>query len=280
MRMTATLATSFPSATRGSERVSKSTDRYRAWRAAGLCGRCGEPVSMGPRGPRSRCERHLAAAAEAMLRRHRERKDAGVCVICGAPPVAGLTRCREHLAAVNDYQAQRRKELTREGWCVRCGVGVAAVRGHTLCAQHIEQDRIEGVKEYPRKLERGRELRAKYRAEGVCVRCGRVTVPGRARCSRHLAQLRTSQLFLRRRRGQRSRSRVRCPSCRGGQLLRADRVQSCQLCRGRRLVSQTLAARYVAGLAAGVALTVRPGTKAIETGGRRVPSGHSDDDDD
>lgn len=222
--------------------VSRAT--YQARIAAGLCGKCGSPAASG----RSRCADCLAKARDISLRRYRDHKEAGICVVCSDPAATGLRVCGRHARDLPQYAREWRAHQASEGLCARCVE--SAVEGHKLCARHIEADRAEGRMEYPTKIQRDLARRATYRSEGKCVRCGAIPAPGKSRCGEHLTVARVEQLLLRRRRGQKSRRSVRCPSCKGRWMMqiRSLQVARCQLCRGRGRVSQRLAGLYVRAL--------------------------------
>ena len=94
-----------------------------------------------------RSPERIAACKAASKKLYRERREWGVCIICGKP--------------------RRNGETTLA--CVDCTLARAEYR---------ERNR-------QRIRETGKERRARYRAAGLCIYCGKPAVPGLSQCEYH-----------------------------------------------------------------------------------------------
>lgn len=96
-----------------------------------------------------RSPERIAACKESALKVYRERREWGVCIICGKPKVNGETtktciRCKETMAEYRNRKRNHIRETTKErmdryraaGLCIYCGQ--PTVPGLRLCAHHRE----------------------------------------------------------------------------------------------------------------------------------------------
>ena len=132
-----------------------------------------EGAAYGGRCPESR----RRMARERNRRRRHERREAGLCVNCGArPPVQGSTVCEtcreERRAAERELYAERRAR----GLCGRCGAEV--IDKASTCASCAARD----IKRRPRKNAASRARYATRRALSLCVDCGEASA-GASRCA-------------------------------------------------------------------------------------------------
>ena len=119
-------------------------------------------MSYGGKNPESR----RRMARERSKRRKRERREAGLCTLCGRQtPVEGSAvcePCREtHRASERKLYAKRRSA----GLCGRCGAFASGASTCEACAAHDEA-------RSSRKNAASRARYAKRRAQRLCVDCG------------------------------------------------------------------------------------------------------------
>ncbi len=113
--------------------------------------------------------------------RYHDRKDAGICVLCGINKAEeGKTRCSECLQKEKD-KYNRRKEL---GICTKCGKETALIKS-TLCyrcdeLRAVREERRVQCRTDEQKAERSKQSIAykkarenKRTSEGKCTECGK-----------------------------------------------------------------------------------------------------------
>ena len=185
----------------------KRTRREAATRIAqGLCTRCGKAQAAPDRVSCEPCleirrvayrARYAAGKAAGLLygganadakrrggranskRRQKERREAGLCIRCGArPPVDGgiiCAPCRDRRQAAERQQYAERRAA---GLCTRCGGPV--FDGLSRCGPCTAID--EAGRSPERKNARSRELYAERRSRGLCTSCG-ASSQGAGRCT-------------------------------------------------------------------------------------------------
>ncbi len=212
--------------------------------AAGLCLKCGKRPPLPGRKTcgvcagkeRDRIARRVAAgyrknrskekATRAAL--HAERRAAGVCVKCGAPPEKpGASLCKRHAEAERARFRRQYAARRAAGLCTECGKPTED--GHWLCPAHAEERRrrdrerhaarvakgLPGrsgslVRARERSQERAAKRYASRKAAGLCTSCGKVpAAPGRTQCEGCAAH---SRRLDRQARAER-RARGQCRDC-------------------------------------------------------------------
>ena len=116
--------------------------------------------------------------------RYRERKEEGWCVRNGCPneAIPGEVFCDYH----KELDEERRAKNIAEGKC-RCGNPV--VEGRSRCQVCLEyhasysRERYQANKETEKNTSKARYNERK--AAGLCVRCGKLAVPGKTQCEYH-----------------------------------------------------------------------------------------------
>ena len=124
-----------------------SLERYRARRAAGLCGRCGEPTD---RALCPACREVENAKRRAWYKAYIE---IGVCPRCRKHPVVpGHVSCaycfneaterREaNKERLHDEYVARKNAYVEQGLCIRCGKNPHA-EGRKQCEECLERERL------------------------------------------------------------------------------------------------------------------------------------------
>lgn len=118
--------------------------RQREWQkrrnAEGKCSRCAMPLEPGRT---SRCDACVAKERAAYKKKTDARRAAGVCVECGAGPIAKRSRCAAHVATLRKAERLRYRRLprtTRVDGMNACGL--CGGRGHNraTCDRALDLD--------------------------------------------------------------------------------------------------------------------------------------------
>ena len=138
-------------------------ERNRIAERARYARRRADGMTYGGRDPESR----RRMARERNKKRRRERREAGLCALCGRQaPVEGSAVCgpcrEERRAAERKLYAERRAG----GLCGRCGAEV--IEKASMCASCAARD----IKRRPRKNATSRARYRDRRARGLCIDCG------------------------------------------------------------------------------------------------------------
>lgn len=148
---------------------------YRERKEAGLCFRCGSPVSDG----RVDCNDCREKQNRRQIRRLKKKKGLGLCIRCNKPVQANSCFCIKHKRAVAKLRKNIRNKRISSGLCYRCGR--PAVKLGSRCEACLWKEYIPGLRRSAK--DRGHVVRASNKVLALiskmpCHYCGKIDVRG------------------------------------------------------------------------------------------------------